>query len=146
MKKGLMVLLMTVALGLLGAAAVYIWKSERSTPMSWLRAEFALDDRQAKTVERIHQEYETECALMCARIAESDELLAKLIGAGQQVTPEIQTAIIETDRLRSECRVRMLAHFYRMAAELPEKKRAEYLAVVLPLVLHPGEMAQSHLP
>ena len=145
MRRGLIVFAAAIATGLLATFAVYFWKSERSSPTSWLLAEFALDDQQAKTVERIHSQYQMECALMCARIAQTDEQLAKLICDAQQVTPEIQTAIVETDRLRSECRVKMLEHFYRVAAELPEKRRAEYLQVVLPVVLRPGAMAQSHI-
>ena len=82
---------------------------------------------------------------MCVRIAQTDERLANLICSSQTITPEIQAAIVETDRLRSECRTRMLEHFYRIASELPAQRQREYLTVVLPSVLHPGEMAQSHL-
>ena len=145
MRKGLIVLAAAIVIGSFATITVYFWKSERSSSTSWLLAQFALDDQQARTVERIHNQYQMECALMCARIAQTDEQLAKLICDAQQVTPEIQTAIVETDRLRSECRVKMLEHFYRVAAELPEKRRAEYLQVVLPVVLRPGAMAQSHI-
>jgi hypothetical protein len=144
MRSGVIVCAAAIAIGLLATTAVYFWKSERSSSTSWLRSQFALDDQQASSVERIHRDYQAECALMCARIAETDAQLAKLICDGQQVTPEIQSAIIETDRLRSECRVKMLKHFYRIAAELPEKRRTEYLRLVLPVVLRPGAMAQSH--
>ena len=113
--------------------------------MGWMRTKFSLDDRQAETIARIHAEYENDCAQMCAKIAESDEQLAALLRSSQTITPEIQEAIIQTDRLRSECRSKMLAHFYRIAAELPAEKRSEYLEVVLPSVLRPGEMAQSPL-
>jgi Heavy-metal resistance len=145
MKRGLWAFSAVVAFGLMTAIVVFLWARERSTPMRWLRAEFSLDDRQAQKVERIHTEYEMDCAQMCARIAETDARLAKLIRSDQQVTPEIREAIVEADRLRSECRAKMLEHFYRIAAELPAEKRSEYLSVVLPVVLHPGEMAQSHL-
>jgi hypothetical protein len=145
MRKGLMVLATAIGIGFLATVAAYVWRSNASSSASWLLAEFALDGQQAGTVERIHNQYQTECALMCARIAKSDEQLAKLICDAQQVTPEIQNAIIETDQLRSECRVKMLAHFYRIAAELPAKRRAEYLRMILPVVLRPGMMAQSHI-
>lgn len=146
MRRGLTVLVALVVLGLLAAIVVFDWTRERSTPLSWLRTEFSLDERQAKTVAGIHAEYEIDCAQMCARIAETNERLAALICASQTITPEIREAIVETDRLRSECRTKMLEHFYRIAAELPAEKRADYLAVVLPSVLRPGDMAQSHLP
>jgi Mg-chelatase subunit ChlI len=145
MRRGLTVFLAVVTLGLLTALAVFSWNRERSTPMRWLRTEFSLDEREAESVARIHAEYEIDCARMCARIAQTDERLAALIGNSQTVTSEIQEAIIETDRLRSECRINMLKQFYRIAAELPADKRDEYLAVVLPSVLRPEEMARSHL-
>jgi hypothetical protein len=144
MRRGLIVLAAAMAIGFLATIGVYFWKSENSSSGSWLRAKFALDNQEARTVERIHNQYQVECASICARIAQTDDRLAKLISDAQQVTPEIQNAIIETDRLRSECRVKMLEHFYRIAAELPAKRRGEYLQMVLPVVLRPGMMAQSH--
>lgn len=145
MRRGLVVLLGLVLLGLLTALAAFSWTRQNSTPMGWMRTKFSLDERQTETIARIHAEYENDCAEMCARIAEGDERLAALLRASQTVTPEIEEAIIQTDRLRSQCRSKMLAHFYRIAAELPAAKRSEYLEVVLPSVLRPGEMAQSHL-
>lgn len=144
MRRGLIVLLVLVVAGLVAAVGVFAWARGHASPMSWLRSEFSLDDRQAETVARIHAEYETDCSRMCARIAETDQRLTALIGASQNVTPEIREAIIESDRVRSECRTKMLEHFYRIAAELPPDRRTEYLAVVLPAVLRPGDMAQLH--
>ena len=145
MKKGLGVLTAVIASGLAAAIVVFFLAQNRSTPMRWLRAEFSLDEQQARTVEQIHAQYEADCAQMCVRIAQTDERLANLICSSQTITPEIQAAIVETDRLRSECRTKMLEHFYRIASELPAQRQREYLTVVLPSVLHPGEMAQSHL-
>ena len=137
--------MVVIASGLVSAVLVSFWAQERSTPMSWLRSEFSLDDQQAQKVRQIHAEYEADCAQMCARIAQTDERLTKLIGSNQKITSEIQEAIVETDRLRSECRTKMLEHFYRIAGELPVERQREYLTIVLPSVLRPGEMAQSHL-
>ena len=112
MRRGVIVCAAAIAIGLLATTAVYFWKSERSSSTSWLRSQFALDDQQASSVERIHRDYQAECALMCARIAETDAQLAKLICDGQQVTPEIQSAIIETDR-RSNTFTGLLPSFRR---------------------------------
>lgn len=131
--------------GLAAAAVVFVVVQDRSSPINWLRSEFSLSDSQARKVEQIHADYEEDCAQMCARIAQTDERLANLIRSSKQITPEIQAAIVETDRLRSECRAKMLEHFYRIAAQLPAEKQSDYLTVVLPSVLHPGEMMKSHL-
>ena len=69
---------------------------------------------------------------VCARIAEGlDAQLAKAdLRWSAKSRREIQSAIIETDHdlsVPSACRVKMLEHFYRIAAELPEKRRTEYL-------------------
>jgi hypothetical protein len=145
MKRELGVLTVVVASGLAAAIVAFSLAQDRSRPMSWLQAQFSLNEQQARKVEQIHSEYETDCAQMCARIAQTDERLANLICSSQTMTPEIQAAIVETDRLRSECRTKMLEHFYRIAGELPAQKQREYLEVVLPSVLHPGEMARAHL-
>jgi head-tail adaptor len=42
------------------------------------------------------------------------------------------------DRIRTECRLKMLEHFYEVAAVMPEEKRRKYLQIVLPVVLNPG--------
>jgi hypothetical protein len=76
MRRGVIVCAAAIAIGLLATTAVYFWKSERSSSTSWLRSQFALDDQQASSVERIHRDYQAECALMCARIAETDAQLA----------------------------------------------------------------------
>jgi Heavy-metal resistance len=145
MKRGIGVLFGVVFAGLAAAVAAFLVMQNRSSPMNWLRTEFALTDSQARKVELIHAEYEADCAEMCARITQTDERLENLIRSSQKITPEIQAAIVETDRLRSECRAKMLEHFYRIAAELPVEKQSDYLTVVLPSVLHPGEMMKSHL-
>ncbi len=67
-----------VASGLAAAIVAFFLVRDRSTPMSWLRAEFSLSEQQARNVEQIHSEYEADCAQMCARIAQTDERLANL--------------------------------------------------------------------
>ena len=114
MRRGLIVCAAAIAIGLLGdycrllleIGALLIHELASLASLPWM-----INKREASSGSIA--DYQTECALMCARIAETDEQLAKLICDGQQVTPEIQSAIIETDRLRSECRVKMLEHFYR---------------------------------
>ncbi len=113
--------------------------------MEWLRDEFHLTDDQMKKAEALHDGYQATCENMCRRIAETDARLAGAIRASSSVTPEITSAIAETDRVRTECRVAMLDHFYQTAALMPEAERQRYLDKVLPVVLHPGEMHDDHM-
>jgi hypothetical protein len=68
MKRGIGVLFGVVFAGLAAAVAAFLVMQNRSSPMNWLRTEFALTDSQARKAELIHAEYEADCAEMCARI------------------------------------------------------------------------------
>ena len=92
----------------------------------------------------LNAEYGPECKQMCARIAQADSRLAGLIDSSRIVTQEIREALVETDRVRSECRLKMFDHFCEIKAAMPEEGRKKYLDMVLPVVLKPGEIDSSH--
>ena len=81
---------------------------------------------------------------MCARISQTDERVADLIRSHKMVTPEIREALSESDRLRTECRVKMLEHCYEVATAMPEERRGKYVEMILPTILDPGRMAEAH--
>ncbi len=143
MKRGGLIVLLAVAAAM-AAAAVACFVQHKSSPAEWLRSEYGLDAGQMKQAAALHDEYRGVCAELCAKIAASDDALAGAIRSSKSVTPQITEAIAETGRVRTECRIRMLDHFYQTAALIPEDKRAGYLEKVLPLVLRPGEMHAEH--
>ena len=53
--------------------------------------------------------------------SQADSPLSGLIDSSRIVTQEIREALVETDRVRSECRLKMLEHFYEIAAAMPKK-------------------------
>jgi hypothetical protein len=143
MKKGLLVLATAIVLGIIAAAAV-CWFSHRESSEDWFREKFGLSQQQAQQAAALHQEFKISCAEMCARIEQTDARLAKAIQASDGMTPEIRTAIAETETIRTECRANMLEYFYKTAATLPSTKKQAYLNLVLPTVLEPGEMSGTH--
>lgn len=144
MKNGWILLIAAGCVAVLAAAGVRIWSAHAAEPMNWLRTEFSLSAEQAARAEAGYAEYQSYCAEMCARIAEADRRLERLIQTHSEVNPAIRQAIAETDALRTDCRTRMLEHFYRIAADIPADRREKYLNIVLPQVLHPGEMGAPH--
>lgn len=144
MRRSGIALALIVVCGVAAAAFGY-WKArEHADPVQWLCHEFALQDDQAGRVRAISAEYESHCREMCERIAASNERVAQLVREARSVTPEIRDALAETDALRTECRTKMLEHFFRIAEELPSAQRDKYLSVVLPSVVQPGEMERAH--
>ena len=143
MKRGGRIVLL-VAVAAIAAATVAVLVRHQSSPVEWLRSEFGLNAEEMKRATALHDEYQDTCRELCAKIATTDDSLARAIRSSKTITPEIAAAIAETDRVRTECRLRMLEHFYETAALMPEEQRAGYLEKVLPLVLHPGEMHSGH--
>ena len=143
MKRGAVILLVIFGLGTAMGIVSYGFFRDRSSPADWLCKEFALDEEQSARILALNAEYGPKCKQMCTRIAQADSRLAGLINSSRTITQEIREALVETDRVRSECRLKMLEHFYQVAAVMPEEKRKNYLDMVLPVVLKPGEMDAS---
>lgn len=144
MKKAALILLTALV------AATAAWFATRcllarQSSMDWLRSEFHLSPEKMKAAEALHAGYQETCEEMCRQIAATDARLAAAIRSSTSTTPEIVAAIAETDRVRTECRIAMLDHFYQTAALMPEADRQRYLDKVLPVVLHPGEMHDDHM-
>ena len=144
MKRGSAILLVVLGLGAaIGLLSYYLFRN-RDSPADWLGKELALNEEQSARVMALSAEYGQKCEEMCARITQTDSRLAGLIESSRTVTPEIRDALAESDQVRTECRLKMLEHFYEVAAAMPEEKRKKYLDMVLPVVLDPGEMVPSH--
>ena len=116
----------------------YYFFQHRGSPPDWLRKEFSLNQEQSARIMGLNAEYGPKCEDMCARITQTDSRLAGLIESSRTITPEIREALAESDRVQTECRLKMLEHFYEVAAVMPEEKRKKYLDMVLPVVLNPG--------
>jgi hypothetical protein len=144
MKRGGVILLVVLGLGaVMGLLSYYVFQ-QRGSPADWLRKELSLNEEQSARIMALSAEYGPKCEQMCARITETDSRLAGLIESSGTVTQEIREALAESDRVRTECRLKMLEHFYEVAAVMPEEKRKKYLDMVLPLVLNPEGMDSSH--
>jgi hypothetical protein len=138
MKKGVSILL----LGLVVAAAAYgcIYLAgtssarnlERSSQpeLAWLKAEFNLSDAEFKRISELHAAYLPQCAEMCEKVNVQNQRLKELMGATNQMTPEIESVIAERARLRGLCQRNMLQHFYDVGRTMPPEQARRYLAWV----------------
>lgn len=87
--------------------------------MTWLRAEFRLDDTQYAAIKTLHDDYSVACGRHCAAI----------LAARERQAPAAEVAALETT-----CVDAMTAHFRRVAALMPTGEGERYLAVVLPRI------------
>ena len=143
MKKGLLILVMAVAAGVL---AFYVTRSHPAAvrpavlldsmpELQWLRAELKLSDKQFAEASALHAAYRPKCVEMCRNIAAAHAKLESLSKSGRGMTPELEAAIRDHARVHAECQQRMLEHLYQTANLFDDDQAARYLATMVPHAL-----------
>ena len=138
MKRGVFILV----LGVVAAAAAYgciyfaCTASARSLQRSdqpelaWLKEEFNLSDAEFNRVSELHAAYLPQCRDMCRQIDAQNVHLQKLLADTTNVTPEIDAALADAARMRSDCQRMMLRHFVQVSQTMPPEQGRRYLAWV----------------
>lgn len=135
MQRGTTILGIGLAGALLAYACVYYAGTashrallrDKTPELAWLKREFKLGDAEFGEVARQHAAYLPQCQAMCRRIDEQDKRLRQLLAAAPTVTPEIEAAIEEAARLRTECHGKMLRHFFEMSRAMPPEQGRRFL-------------------
>jgi len=138
MKKGLFILGLGLVLAAVAYGCVYFVCTssarnlEHSTKpeLAWLKAEFNLSDSEFKRISELHVAYLPQCMERCRLVDAQNQRLEALIASTNQMTPEIESAIAESARLRGECQRNMLKHFYEVSRTMPSEQGRRYLAWV----------------
>jgi Skp family chaperone for outer membrane proteins len=138
MKKGVFILV----IGLIVAAAAYgctyfgctscirVLQHSDRPELAWLKDEFNLNDAEFKRVSELHAAYLPQCREMCRKIDAQNAQLQKLLTTATNTTPEIDAALAETARLRSDCQRMMLRHFFQVSQTMPPAQGHRYLVWV----------------
>ncbi|HEY5812823.1 MAG TPA: hypothetical protein VIT23_09240 [Terrimicrobiaceae bacterium] len=144
MNRRIAIFFAVLAAGMGAGIISYHLFRQAASPIVWLKSEFSLNEHQTAQVAALQSEYAKACEEMCARIGETDARVSDLVRSQTIVTSEIREALSASDRLRTECRLKMLEHCYKVATAMPEEKRGKYIEMILPVILDPGRMADEH--
>ena len=138
MKRGVLILVF----GLLAAVAAYgcvyfactscarSLEHSDKPELAWLKDEFSLSDAELKRVSELHAAYLPQCREMCRKIDAQNAQLQKLLATATNATPELDAALAEAGRMRSECQRMMLRHFFQVSQTMPPEQGRRYLAWV----------------
>lgn len=102
----------------------------RQPELAWLQHEFNLSPAEFQRITDLHAAYLPQCRALCLRIDSQNSRLQELIANAPEMTPEIEGAIAEAGRLRAECQIMMLRHFFQVSQTMPPPQRDRYLAWV----------------
>jgi hypothetical protein len=106
--------------------------------LEWLRREFHLNDAQFQKIEDLQSAYTPVCNGMCERIMEANSKLDRLLPKNREVTPEVEAAIREVGTVQDDCRKQMLAHIYRVSAQMNPADGERYLHLMKSRIIQPG--------
>ena len=106
--------------------------------LEWLRLEFHLSDAQFKKIEALQSAYAPVCNEMCRRIMEANSKLDRLVSEKREVTPELEAAIREAGLVQEDCHKQMLAHIYRVSAQMNPADAQNYLRLMKSRVIQPA--------
>jgi hypothetical protein len=141
-RAGLVIAAALLACGI-GFFAVYSLQTSKP-PAQWMGQRLGLGGEALAEFTAAHNRYFSFCADMCRRIDTAEGKLVAAVRSHREMTADVAAALEEADALRTECRKAMLEHFYEVAELLNESQQAEYLELVLPLIVDPGNMRQAH--
>jgi hypothetical protein len=106
--------------------------------LEWLRREFHLNDAQYKAVVGLQTAYAPICDAMCQRIMEANSKVDRLVSENQEMTAELEAAIREAGIVQQDCRTQMLAHIYRVSAQMNPAEGQRYLRMMKSRVIQPA--------
>ena len=109
-----------------------------NSELEWLRHEFHLNDAQFKKIADLQSAYAPACNQMCQRIMEANSKLDRLLSGNREITPEVEAAIREAGLVQYDCRKQMLAHIYRVGAQMNPADGQRYLRLMRARVIEPG--------
>ena len=110
--------------------------------LAWLHKELALTDDQFAKVGELHAAYRPVCVEMCRRIDESRARLEAVALEKRTTDAGLRQAIADYERVRGECKMKMLEHLYQTAALMNSEQAGRYLKAVLPAAL--GSTGGNH--
>ena len=152
MKRGLLIFLF----GLAAAAAAYccvyfvctssargLRQSDRPE-LAWLKEEFSMGEGEFKRVSELHAAYLPQCRERCRQIDAQNVHLQKLLANATNATPELDAALADASRLRSECQRMMLHHFFQVSQTMPPAQGRRYLSWVKARVFLPDYGMTEH--
>lgn len=133
--KKLFILIVGLASCLVAYGAVYFVSTKaarnlqnRPEPeLAWLKEQFKLNDAEFQRVCALHSAYLPNCRTMCAKIDAKNAEIRRLLDHSTAITPDIQTALDEAARLRSQCQSQMLNHFFEVSQTMAPEQGKRYL-------------------
>lgn len=99
--------------------------------LTWLRAEFSLDEKQFTAIRALHDAYSPACAKHCADVLAAQKRL-DVLNASAASTADIDAARLALADQQAVCNNATRDHVRRVASFMPPSQGQRYLAMIEP--------------
>lgn len=96
--------------------------------LDWLRNEFHLNDAEMARIQKLHENYLSQCAMMCRTVAAKKQEVAAALNNMTNVSPVAEQKISELAACRAQCQSQMLQYFIDVSRVMPPEQGRRYLA------------------
>jgi hypothetical protein len=136
MNRSLIIVLGALALGvaLFGgsyAASQHLCRVCVAQPpggLNWLQKEFHLNDAEMARIQKLHENYLSQCAAMCRMVAGKKLEVAVALNNLTNVNPVAEQRLSELAACRAQCQAKMLQYFVQVSQVMPPAEGRRYLA------------------
>lgn len=109
--------------------------------LEWLRADFALTEKQFAAIKQLHESYSLVCEEHCREILRATRAREDLKAKAEGDAGAFAAADRRVEELRQVCETAITKHVRNCAAEMSPEAGQRYLALVLPKIKDFDHMA-----
>ncbi|HUZ06740.1 MAG TPA: hypothetical protein VMV89_04560 [Candidatus Paceibacterota bacterium] len=155
MNRSLIILLGAMALGVALFSSSYVVSqrlcqvcvAQPAGGLDWLRKEYHLNDMEMSRIQKLHENYVSQCAVMCQTVAAKKLELAAALNNTTNLSPVAEQKLSELSACRTQCQSKMLQYFVQVSQNMPPTEGHRYLADMQNFSLGlQGESEQSMSP
>ncbi len=114
--------------------------------LDWLQNEFHLNTAEMASIQKLHENYLSQCAVMCRMVSEKKQEVAAALNGATNVSPLAEQKLAELATCRAHCQSQMLQYFAEVSQNMPPTEGRRYLAEMQKFTLGLQEGNQQPLP
>lgn len=96
--------------------------------LDWLQKEFLLNTAEMARIQKLHENYLSQCTVMCRMVADKKREVAAALNGKTNITPLAQQKLAELADCRAHCQSQMLQYFAAVSQNMPPDQGRRYLA------------------
>ena len=96
--------------------------------LRWLQSEYQLDNQEMTRIQKLHNDYLTNCDAMCRMITAKQQEVEAALNNATNVSPVAQQKLDDLAACRAHCQSQMVQYFESVSRMMPPDQGRRYLA------------------